>query len=144
VSVKSGPDQCSQKCRRYARTASGLPSISSSDSGSRWNAWYQNSRSGPGPKTRVPTPGTGGLITRPLTRSGRDRARACAIRLPMSYPTTTAREMLSEVSRSATLRACAGPLYCSAGSATCLSEYPNPRRSGTTTSHPDSSGTRSR
>ena len=58
--------------------------MSSSDRGSRWNDWYQNSRIGSGPKTLVPTPGTGGVITSAFTSSGRALARACAIRLPMS------------------------------------------------------------
>ena len=49
-----------------------------------WNGWYQNSCCARGLRIRSPIPGSGGDTTSALTRSGRSRATAWAIRLPMS------------------------------------------------------------
>lgn len=47
-------------------------------------AWNQNSRTAWGPRIRSPIPGSGGDSTSALTRSGRARAIAWAVLLPMS------------------------------------------------------------
>ena len=82
--IGRAPDQCDQKCLRYARTASGRPSISSVDSARLWKAWYQNSRWACGARIRSPMPGSGGAMTRARTSSGRSLATVWAILLPMS------------------------------------------------------------
>ena len=51
-SSKSGPDQCSQKCRRYSRTAPGWPSIS-------WVAARAGGTAGTGTPARRPRWGSG-------------------------------------------------------------------------------------
>ena len=56
-------------------------------------------------------------------------------RLPMSYPANTGRSSPSSSTSPSTLLACPATPYCS-GSMDCLSDSPNPRRSGTTTSKP--------
>jgi hypothetical protein len=70
---------------------------------------------------------------------------AWAIRLPMSYPASTGRPSPSSPISPMMLQACAAAEYWPAGSAPCLSDSPNPRRSGTTTSAAaETSGTTSR
>ena len=49
-----------------------------------WNGWYQNSCCARGLRIRSPIPGSGGDTTSAPARSGRSRATAWAIRLPMS------------------------------------------------------------
>jgi hypothetical protein len=89
--------------------------------------------------------GSGGDRTRAPTRSGLLRATVWAIRLPMSYPPITDRSNPSSSINPTTLRACASAPYGSVESARCLSDWPKPRKSGTTTSAADdSSGTTSR
>ena len=82
----------------------------------------------------VPDSGSGGAMTRARTRSGRSLAMAWAILLPMSYPPMTGRPSASSSISPMTLRAWAAASYWAAGSAWCLSDSPNPRRSGTITS----------
>ena len=70
---------------------------------------------------------------------------AWAIRLPMSYPASTGRPSASSSISPMRLRAWAAAVYWAAGPAWSLSDSPNPRRSGTTTSAAaDTSGATSR
>ena len=110
-----------------------------------WKAWYQNSRWACGARIRSPIPGSGGAMTRARTRSGRSLAMAWAILLPMSSPAMTGRPSASSSISPIMLRAWAVALYWLAGFASCLSDSPNPRRSGTITSAAaDTNGTTSR
>ena len=108
--------------------------MSSVDRLSWWNGWYQNSCCARGLRIRSPIPGSGGDTTSALTRSGRSRATAWAIRLPMSYPASTGRPSPSSPISAMMLRAWAAAVYWLPGSAGCRSDSPNPRRSGTTAS----------
>jgi hypothetical protein len=112
-----GPDQCEQKWRRYACVAEGLPSMSSAARSSWWKAWYQNSRWAPGLRTRSPCGRGPGL---PGCRCHTPRRPANPARAHPMSPSTSA----SARRPSTRLR----------GSSQCLSEAPNPRRSGASTS----------